>query len=348
MDKVFISGGGTGGHFYPALSVAKELEKEGYSVTYIGTTAGIEAQKEFPVGKKILFDMYGVRGKNLINRIKGVVSLVKTTYRVFKLLKEEKPKFSICFGGYTSIPLGVASFLTGVPLFIHEQNSIPSYSNLILSKFSRKIFITFEYTKRYFNSKKTVLSGMPLRDSVLEAAKSYQPSEKISQILVIGGSQGSKKINQTVVEMAEDFPDITFHIILGKSNLEPADIPKNVKLYNYVDNVEKLFSQTDIVISRSGSSTVNEIITFGKYAIFIPYPYAASNHQYYNVKFLKDLGLSDLIEDRDLTKEKLKESIDKAKGLDLKSIYSRLRQLAKTDAKKVIISSIKEELDGKN
>ncbi|MEZ0323296.1 MAG: undecaprenyldiphospho-muramoylpentapeptide beta-N-acetylglucosaminyltransferase [Hydrogenothermaceae bacterium] len=348
MDKVFVSGGGTGGHFYPALSIAQELKKEGYIITYIGTSAGIEAQKEFLAGKKILFDMYGVRGKNLLNRIKGILSLIKTTYKVFKLLKKEKPKFSICFGGYTSIPLGLASFFAGIPLFIHEQNSIPSYSNLILSKFSKKIFITFEYTERYFNPRKTVLSGIPLRDAILEEAKNYKPSEKISQILVIGGSQGAKKINQIVIEVARDFPDITFHIIVGKTVLETKDIPKNIKLYNYVDEVEKLYSQTDIVISRAGSSTVNEILAFGKYAIFIPYPYAASNHQYYNVKFLKDLNLADLIEDKDLTKEKLKEAIQKAESVDLKSVNMKLKQLAKTDAKRVIISSIKEELYGKN
>ncbi len=139
----FVSGGGTGGHYYPAVAVSQKLQKENFNVIYIGTKNGIEAKKDFPYGEKILFEMGGLRGKSLIQTLKNFKNLIKSTLKTIKLMKKEKPQLSICFGGYTSVPLGISSFLLNVPLYIHEQNSIPSFTNRILGKFAKKIFITF-------------------------------------------------------------------------------------------------------------------------------------------------------------------------------------------------------------
>lgn len=341
---VFISGGGTGGHYYPALVVAQALKEKGYKIVYIGTDKGIEAKKGFFVADELfLFQMKAVRGKNLIGKIQGVVSLLKTTFKVINLIKKEKPSFSICFGGYTSFPLGVASFLTKTPLYIHEQNSIPSYTNRILSFFAKKIFITFDYSKKFFNPKKTYLVGMPLRKSIIEKAKSYTyiPKDK-KTVLVIGGSQGSKRLSELTINLAKDMSDINFILIKGKWEIQNPDLP-NLTIYEYYENMEDLYTVADIVISRSGSGTVNEVLTFGKYAIFIPYPYAASNHQYYNVKWLYDLGLCEIIEEKDLDKLLLQKSINESFNKNTQQIHQKIKSLQLNNPVEKIIGEIEKD-----
>ncbi len=341
--KVFISGGGTGGHFYPAFSVAEYLKDKCFKVYYIGTTNGIENKKSFPADEEYLYPMKAVRGKGLIGKMLGIFSLIKTTLRVLKILRKEKPDISICFGGYTSIPLGIASFLTKTPLFIHEQNSIPSYSNRILSLFSRKIFITFKNSKNYFKESKTILTGLPLRKILVEKAKSYTyiPNER-KTILVLGGSQGSKKLSQITINIASKI-DTDIILIKGKWDIDIPNI-KNLTVYDYVDNIEELYIKSDIVISRAGSSSVNEILCFGKYTIFIPYPYAASNHQYYNVKWLYEKGLCDLIEEKELDEEKLKKSIEEAFKKDLALLNKEIKKYAIFDSDKKIVENILDEI----
>ncbi|WP_028950547.1 undecaprenyldiphospho-muramoylpentapeptide beta-N-acetylglucosaminyltransferase [Sulfurihydrogenibium subterraneum] len=341
MKTVFISGGGTGGHYYPALSVAQALKEKGYKVIYVGTDKGIEAKKGFAYADEvILLRMEAVRGRGLFGKVKGIYSLLKTTFKVKKLIKKEKPDFSICFGGYTSFPLGFASFLTKTPLYIHEQNSIPSYTNRLLSFFAKKIFITFHYTKKFFNPKKTFLTGMPLRKAIIEEAKNYiyTPTDK-KTVLVVGGSQGSKKLSEITVNLAKTLPEIEFILIKGKWEVE---LPKlnNLTVYDYYENMQELYKKADLIVSRSGSGTVNEILAFGKYAIFIPYPYAASNHQFYNVKWLYDLGLCEIIEEKDLTQDTLKEKIKQSLNNDLLKLHQEIKKHSILSATEKIIEYI--------
>jgi UDP-N-acetylglucosamine--N-acetylmuramyl-(pentapeptide) pyrophosphoryl-undecaprenol N-acetylglucosamine transferase len=340
MKTVFISGGGTGGHYYPALAVAQALKEKGYKVVYIGTDKGIEAKKGFPYADEvILFEMEAVRGRGLLGKVKGVYSLLKTTFKVKKVIEKENPIFSVCFGGYTSFPLGVGSFLTKTPLYIHEQNSIPSYTNRLLSLFAKKNFITFEYTKKFFNPTKTFLTGMPLRKAIVEEAKKYiyTPKDK-KTVLVVGGSQGAKKLSQITVNLAKTLPDVEFILIKGKWEV---DIPSlnNLTVYDYYENMEELYKQADIVVSRSGSGTVNEILAFGKYAIFVPYPYAASNHQFYNVKWLYDLGLCEIVEEKDLTEEILKEKINQSLNKNLLKLHQEIKKYSILNSVDKIVES---------
>lgn len=344
MDKVFVSGGGTGGHFYPALSVSKVLKQEGLEVVFIGTENGIEAKKELPFGKRILFKTKGVRGKSIFEKIKAIFSLLLTTLKVYKIIKKEKPKFCICFGGYASLPLGLASFLTSTPLYIHEQNSVPSYTNLILSKFAKRVFITFKHSLNYFPKEKTILTGLPMREEIVETAKECKPPESIREILVVGGSQGSRRISETILKVAEELPELTFHIVKGKTDLHQK-IPENVRVYTYIDDIHRFYRDVDVVVSRAGSGVVNELLACGRFAVYIPYPYAASNHQYYNAKFLKEEGISEVIEEKDLTPQRLKKALEDISGLDLKEISRRLKAYARLDGSKNIVNTIKEELD---
>lgn len=343
MAKVFISGGGTGGHFYPAIAVSKKLKQKGFEVVYIGTKTGIEAEKDFPYGEKVLFEMQGVRGRGFFGKLTSSLKLLKTVFKVYRLIKREKPLFSVCFGGYTSFPLGFASFLAGIPLFIHEQNSVPSYTNIALSRFSKKVFITFHYSSKYFPKNRVVLTGMPLRDEIVEYSKKSSQKTEVKNILVVGGSQGAKRLNQVAIEVATHLPHIMFTLVKGKHEIGEK-FPPNIKVIDYADNIYQLYLDADLVISRAGSGVVNELLAFGKYTVYVPYPYAASNHQYYNVKFLEDLGLSKVILEEDLTALHLKQIIEQVSALNLVDISQKLKRLAKLDASDSIVNTILEEV----
>jgi UDP-N-acetylglucosamine--N-acetylmuramyl-(pentapeptide) pyrophosphoryl-undecaprenol N-acetylglucosamine transferase len=349
--KVFISGGGTGGHYYPALAVSEKLKEEGFSIVYIGTKNGIEGKKGFPFGEKFLFEMGSLRGKSLFKTLKNFISLSKSTISTIKLMKKEKPNFAICFGGYTSVPVGISSFLLGVPLYIHEQNSIPSFTNIILGKFAKKIFITFINSKKYFKANKVIESGLPIRKKLKEnldltkeeARKKLNIKEDKFVILIFGGSQGAKRLGELAVSLSKDLKEMEFVLITGKNFKISGKIPENLKTIEYTEDMHNFYKAADLVISRAGAGTVYELMAFNKYSIYIPFPYAASNHQYWNVKWLKDLGLSDVIEEKDLNYHIIKNKIlelyenkEKLKKIDL-------RNLVKLNSEEIILDTIKTE-----
>jgi UDP-N-acetylglucosamine--N-acetylmuramyl-(pentapeptide) pyrophosphoryl-undecaprenol N-acetylglucosamine transferase len=346
MKKVFIAGGGTGGHFYPAYSLAEYLHEKGYEITYIGAKKGIEGRKDFPFGKKILLDIEGVRGKGFKGKIISGINLLKNSLAVREILRQEKPDFSVCFGGYASLPLGLASALEKVPLYIHEQNSVPSYTNKLLSFFSKKIFITFDYSRKYFPKNKTILSGMPLRKHLKERLS--LPEEKARKILnipvdkksvlVFGGSQGAKKLTEIALEVAKKMKDVLFIVITGK-NSEVENPPQNVIVYDYVEDMGLLYKAVDIVISRAGAGTVSEILLFGKYSIFVPYPYAASNHQFYNVHWLYEKGLASIITEEELTPENLISNIKEALTVDR---GEKIKKFGIKNAEEIVFQNILE------
>ena len=347
---VFVSGGGTGGHYYPAMAVSQKLQKENYNVIYIGTKNGIEAKKDFPYGEKILFEMGGLRGKSLIQTLKNFKNLIKSTLKTIKLMKKEKPQLSICFGGYTSVPLGISSFLLNVPLYIHEQNSIPSFTNRILGKFAKKIFITFPESKKYFKNSKIVESGLPIRESLKEnlnltkeeARKKLEIDKDKFVVLVFGGSQGARKLGELTVSLAKDLKEIYFILLTGK-NFKTEEKLENLKTVEYTEEMHIFYKAADLVISRAGAGTVYELMAFNKYSIYVPFPYAASNHQYWNVKWLKDLGLSDLIEEKDLNQEIVKNKILEIFKNKQKLKEINLKSLVKLNSEKIILDTIKEQ-----
>ncbi len=342
--KVFISGGGTGGHFYPALSTAAYLKEKGYKIYYFGTINGIENKKDFE-GKKFLFDIKGVRGKK--GKIVSIFKLLKTAFKIRKIIKKEKPEFCICFGGYTSIPLGIASKLTATPLFIHEQNSIPSYSNLILSKLAKRIFITFDYSKKYFPEEKTIKVGFPLRKNLKEKinfpkmeAKKILNIKTDKVVLVFGGSQGAKKLNELSIKIATNYPDLTVINIYGKNKIEK-NLP-NLIQFEYFEDMGLLYKASDIVISRAGSGTVNELLAFGKYAIYIPYPFAASDHQYFNVKWLEKLGVSKVLKENQI--DSFFNIFESVLKLDIENLKDKIQDLSISDAEEKMFKEIQKSL----
>ncbi len=321
---------------------------KGYEVIFIGAKAGIESEREFTYGKKILVDITGIRGKSIYKKVVSSGKLLKSTLHVVELIKTYKPKFSLVFGGYTSVPLGLASYITGTPLFVHEQNSIPSYTNVLLSKFARKIFYTFDYTEKYFK-KNTVKSGMPLRKTLKrrlnltkeEARKLIGIDSKDKLVLIFGGSQGARIFGDVLGVLSKEMKDIKFILIKGK-NVSTNFKESNVITFDYYEDIGILYKASDIVISRAGAGTVSELVAFGKYAIYVPYKFAASNHQYYNSLWLKEHNLANIIEEDRLSIELLRSEIEEAFKKDLISLEREISSKAILNSEEIILKEIED------
>ncbi|WP_457569217.1 undecaprenyldiphospho-muramoylpentapeptide beta-N-acetylglucosaminyltransferase [Desulfurobacterium sp.] len=296
--RIVVAGGGTGGHFFPAVAVIKELIKNGDEVLYIGTERGIEYKKSelIPCEKRFI-NVSGVRGKTPLKMLKGGFSLLSSTVKVISIIKQFKPERILIFGGYVSIPAGFAAKFTGVPLVIHEQNSIPGKTNKLLSKFARKILIANSYCFKFFPE--GILTGNPLREEILECklSKGYARSilnldkDKFT-ILVFGGSQGAQFLNKIVPEALKNFENKSSIQVIhvsgeGKeSGLQEKYDRLGIKalVIPFTEEPWLLYKSADVAVSRSGALALSELCYFGIPSIFIPYPYAVDDHQYYNAK----------------------------------------------------------------
>ena len=304
---IAISGGGTGGHFFPAYSVFKYFKEKNIPTIFIGSKNSIEAQffeKDF-----FLFDI-----KKNVFLPKRLYSYIKISKKIKQLLKEKNVKLVLGFGGYVSFPLYLAAYLLKIPIVIHEQNVLFGKANKLFSRFAKKIFLGFPYFERKniedIDNKKFVWTSNPLRKEVeiydkedknsLKEKLKIPPSKKV--LLIYGGSQGALFLNEVFEYIASKSPNILkeFFIIhiTGKNKgffrLKNIYEKRNYDflLFEFKENLGPYLKVADLVISRAGALTVTEVCYFKKKTLFVPYPYAYKNHQYENIKPIlkKDLA----------------------------------------------------------
>jgi len=315
MEKTFlVSGGGTGGHFFPALSFLELLKEKNINSFYVGSSYGIEKklQEDIP-SKNIFLDTKGFVGKGYLDKLKSLYLMGKSVYFLNKNIKDDF--VGMVFGGYASLPVGLLSILKRKPLFLHEQNSIPSLTNKLLSKKADICFTTFNYTSKFFKNAFRV--GMPIRKEFLSFydKKELQKEFGIESpcVLVMGGSQGAKVLNDVAIDF---FKKTNFNgiIVTGEKNYEEVSNAlkslKRVKVFPFFKEMHKLMRACDVAISRAGASTVYEMAVVGLPALLVPYPYAAYNHQYYNALEIKDLGGAELIEQKGLRLDVLLKALE--------------------------------------
>jgi len=320
-----LAGGGTGGHFFPMLAFAEYVRERGIfkGLVYIGDKDGIEAKKDFLLWG--LMDEYKFlsvakfRGRTFVGKFLSIIQNAIATLKVASYL-QFSDFISVTFGGYTSVPLGLYTKLAFKPLFIHEQNSIPGKGNTFLGNFAERVFIGFPRAERFFPDYKVVLTGIPIRREV----KRYKgiPREKILKslkwddkftILVLGGSQGAKTLNQIAVWLSQQLPsDVRIIHITGESQfksikaLYQINPPKcEVRLYPFVEDIGRFYRISDIAISRAGASTSAELSFFGIPTVFIPYPYAVDDHQFYNAYYYVEMGGAYVFREEELEFKKL-------------------------------------------
>ncbi|HXY54033.1 MAG TPA: undecaprenyldiphospho-muramoylpentapeptide beta-N-acetylglucosaminyltransferase [Nitrospirota bacterium] len=326
--NVIIAGGGTGGHLYPGIAIAREILSEGRNeVLFVGTEQGIEARVLAKEGLPVRFITAGkLKGMKLMSAIKTVLTLPRSIYQSLRLLKEIRPDVVIGVGGYSSGPLGMAALGLGVPLLIVEPNSYAGLANRKLGKLADKVVLCFPGSNRmgFFQHQKTVSMGPLVRKGIEHgdrdaALRDYGLDPDRYLVFVMGGSGGAHAINMAMKEATRYLRDVPGIQILHQTGEKDAaevavgyrDSGMRAAVVPYIYDMAGAYAAADLVVSRSGATTVAELAVCGKRAVLIPFPFAADNHQEYNARALEALGAAEVLIQKDLRPELLSGLIKK-------------------------------------
>jgi len=314
--KVIISGGGTGGHIYPALAIADTIKSNNpdAKILFIGTKDGLESEIIPKYGYPIEFISVGyLKRKISYHNVKSGLKLIKGLVQSQKILRNFTPDLVIGTGGFVSGPIVYTAAKDKIPTMLHEQNVYPGLTNKILGKKVDIIAISFEDSKKYFSKpKEMVLTGNPIRKAFREP---YEAGNNIKrQILVFGGSGGARKINESVIWIAENYGPLPYEILAvsGKFHydmMSKANKHQDITVIPYLEDMPIKMKEADLIITSAGAITITEILATGKAAILIPKAYTAENHQEYNAQSIQGKGGAVMILEKDLTGNKLHDEI---------------------------------------
>ena len=306
--RVILAGGGTGGHLFPGLAVAREFQQRDVmtKILFVGTQQGIETRVLPQEGFALeTIPVRGLKGRGVRGMLDALYGVPASLLRSFGIIRRFRPDFIIGLGGYASGPLLLAGKLSGIRCAIMEQNLRPGFTNKVLARFVDRIFTSYRESARYFPGAKLSETGNPVRWRKLPEVKR---SAKFT-LLIFGGSAGAHRINVAVIEAMKELTDLatTLRIIhqTGQADFVAireayAALPFESEVTPFIDKMDEAYAQADLVLCRAGATTVAELTAFGKAAIFVPYPYAIYDHQNWNARALQDRGAAEIILDQDL------------------------------------------------
>lgn len=329
--KVILSGGGTGGHIYPALTIADNIKKiaPDTEIIFVGTEQGLEKDIVPRYGYPLKFiEVAGFKRSLSFDTIRSACKLLSGLMDAYRIVKEEKPDLVIGTGGYVCGPIVFMAAAKGIPSCIQEQNAMPGVTNKILSKFVKKVFLGYKEAGKYFKgSAELVYTGNPIRSEILANKKADALVElgldpKKKTILVSGGSRGAQSINKAMqeVELAlSDRSEVQILHATGEANYEKymaelekkGKLGKNITVKPYLHNMPVALAAADLAIFRAGAIGLAELMAKGVPSVLVPYPYATANHQEYNARAVETQGAAQVIIDKELTGEKLLETIER-------------------------------------
>jgi UDP-N-acetylglucosamine--N-acetylmuramyl-(pentapeptide) pyrophosphoryl-undecaprenol N-acetylglucosamine transferase len=324
--KVIIAAGGTGGHLYPGITIARELLKEnGNEVLFVGTEQGIEARVLPKEGLPLRFIAAGkLKGMKASAIVKTLITLPQGVLQSLRLLGQERPDVVIGIGGYTSGPIALAAVIRRTPLVVVEPNSYPGLANRKLGALASTVVLCFPGTgaQGFFPSEKTVTLGPLVRSGIghgdrEKARDGFGLSRDGFTVFAMGGSGGAHAINMAMRDAAGSLKDIPgLQILHQTGEKDAADVAAAYQqagaaavVRPYIDDMAGAYAAADLVVSRSGATTVAELAVCGKQAVLIPFPFAADNHQEYNASMLAQRGAAEVIVQKDLTPEVLAASV---------------------------------------
>lgn len=331
--KIAITAGGTGGHIFPALAIINKIKShdKNSKFLYFGTTDRMEKdiipEKGIPY---IGIQMKGLNRKNILKNITVLKIYLAAIKKAEVELKKFKPDIVIGVGGYITAPVLVAANHLGIKTIIHEQNSIPGVSNKLLSHFVNKICVSFKESETYFPKKKTIYTGNPRSEEILAMEKGKREdfgfNHKSKFIILVMGSLGSLTMTKKMKELIPSFKDKDYQVLVvtGKGyydDYKDVKTPNNVKIVPFYD--AKYMKDADLIITRSGASTIAEVTALLLPSIMIPSPYVTHNHQYKNAKALEDKKACKILEEKDFCKENLLSLID---DCFKKEVYNEMRK----------------------
>lgn len=355
--RFIIAGGGTGGHIFPAIAIAnaiKEMQPQ-TEILFVGAKGKMEMEKVPQGGYKIKgLDIAGYERSSLIKNIWLPFKLVKSFGQVRKIFKSFKPDAAIGVGGYSSFPVLKYAQQQNIPTFIHESNSFAGKSNIMLGRNATKIFVASEGMDKFFPGDRIMITGNPVRKSITESKVSREEAlnffaleKNKPTVLVVGGSLGARSINEVISQHIADFDPLDLQLIwqtgktTGASYLQRAKALSNVWANDFINEMDKAYAAADIVVARSGAMTVAELCVAKKPVIFVPFPFAAEDHQTVNAKYLVERDAALMVKDEMVNARLFTEITSLAKDESKQKILANnIAAFAVKDADKKIAGEI--------
>ena len=328
--KIIVSGGGTGGHIYPALSFINYLKtiEPDVSVLYIGTQKGLESKivPENGIAFQTI-DIQGFKRSLSPENVRTVYKFLKSVSDAKKIIKAFQPDIVIGTGGYVAGPVIYAAAKLKIPTIVHEQNSIPGVTNKFLSSYATRVALAFQEAGSFFPSKKTVFTGNPRAQEVADLTDTshvlcqYGLKNDKKTIVIFGGSRGALKINTAVVEALPELATKAYQILYASGEIyyndpEFSDIftayneKENIKIVPYINNMVEVLNDANLILSRAGATTLAEITALGLPSILVPSPYVTADHQTKNAEALENAGAAIMIKNAELTGRSIVAAID--------------------------------------
>ncbi|TDH23102.1 undecaprenyldiphospho-muramoylpentapeptide beta-N-acetylglucosaminyltransferase [Segetibacter sp. 3557_3] len=355
--RIIIAGGGTGGHIFPAIAIANALKKQrpGITILFVGAKGKMEMEKVPLAGYPIEgLDIAGFNRSSLIKNISLPFKLLKSFWQVRQIFKAFKPHAVIGVGGYSSFPVLKQAQFKGVPTFIHESNSFAGKSNIMLGRLATRVFVASDGMEKFFPAARLTITGNPVRKSITElsvsrhdAIQSFGLDTNKTTVLIVGGSLGAKSINDAIGSSLRQLADADLQLMwqTGKTNAEVYRTMStgyhNVYTSEFITGMETAYAAADLVISRAGAMAVAELCVVSKPVIFVPYPFAAEDHQTVNAKHLADRNAALVIADKEVKEKLVPQLIALAKNKVLQQeLKENIARLAITNADEVVATQV--------
>jgi UDP-N-acetylglucosamine--N-acetylmuramyl-(pentapeptide) pyrophosphoryl-undecaprenol N-acetylglucosamine transferase len=357
--KIILSGGGTGGHIFPAVAIANEIKKlvPQAEILFVGALGKMEMEKVPAAGYKIIgVPIAGLQRKLTLSNLKLPFLIIQSLLKTRKIINEFKPDVVVGTGGYASGPLLRAATGKGIPALIQEQNSYAGITNKILSKKVNKICVAYEGMEKFFPKEKIILTGNPVRQDIAnvsekrdEAFELFKLDPNKKTVLVIGGSLGAKAINESIGKGLKEFADNDIQLVwqTGKIYFETAKqqasefASKNITAVDFISRMDLAYAFTDVVISRAGAGAISELCIVQKPCILVPLPTAAEDHQTKNAMALVTKQAAILIKDTETYEMLVNSAIELVKNSDKQiELIANMKQLAFHNSANVIAKEV--------
>ena len=346
-----ISGGGTGGHIFPAVSIAnalRELDPQA-NILFVGALGRMEMERVPQAGYKIIG--LPVRGFNRAQPWKNItvlIDLAKSIRQVKKVIRDFRPDVGVGVGGYASGAAMWAAANMGIPILLQEQNGFAGVTNKILKDKAAKICVAYEGMERFFPAEKIILTGNPVRQNLTEGSKSKDESRKT--LLIIGGSLGARTINEAIKAALPQLAESDIHVVWQtgkvyyescKAAWEAAGKPANIECLDFLSDMPDRYANADLVISRAGASSISELCLLGKPAILVPSPNVAEDHQTHNAMALVNKDAAVLVRDADAAEQLIPEALRLLKDTQrLQALHTNILKLAQPDSARRIAQEV--------
>lgn len=354
--RVILSGGGTGGHIFPALAIADALKRESAStkILFVGASDRMEMTRVPDAGYPIKgLWISGIKRNLSFQNLLFPFKLVASLCRSYLILKKFKPQVVIGTGGFASGPLLYMATRLNIPSLIQEQNALPGITNRVLGKYVHRVCVAHQQAEKFFSKNKMVLTGNPLRAELTQSLLDSKNARKLLglepnkvTLLVVGGSLGARRINDLLAEQAERITSQNVQILWQCGKLYEIEFSryekKNIHVRAFLDDMSTAYAAADLIISRAGALAVSELCQVGKAVLFIPSPNVAENHQFKNAIAVAEKGAAIVIEEKELDKNFEKEIDELLTNMTLRStLGGNIKKLAKSNATASIVEQVK-------